>query len=212
MHFAKSGKNSRPGIPKTMPGNVATPFCKGCHPSCQESTLGDRVLFSWCTLLAVLWVLRFSVDVCGASSVSWNQGLLVKVGVLWRKLIISVTLISISVSSNTVHKNGAKSSVRVLLDLLIPRKRGHVMWKVGELAEFSLRLLGHWWVLLLCGFFPHPLLSSMARWAGAAEVPSHSHCPSQTSLSLPKMPWSGAVVLTDLTWTCWVSPWQLWRF
>lgn len=168
-----------------MPGSVATPFCKGCHPSCQESTLGDRVLFSWCTLLAVLWVLRFSVDVCSASSVSWNQGLLVKIGVLWRKLIISVTLISVSVSSNTVHKNGAKSSVRVLLDLLIPRKRGHFTWKVGELAEFSLRLLGHWWVLLLCGFFPilcYPVwpdeLELLRFWV-TPTVPHKPHSPCQ---------------------------------
>ncbi|KAF4788143.1 insulin induced protein 2 [Turdus rufiventris] len=40
---------------------------------------------------------------------------------LVKKVIISSTLISIHASSSTVHKNGAKSSVLVLLNLLIPR-------------------------------------------------------------------------------------------
>lgn len=60
-----------------------------------------------------------------------------------------------------------------------------------------------------CMVFSPPSAIQYGGMSWSCSGSSHSHSTSQTSLSLPEMPWSAAVVLTDLACTCWVSPWQL---
>lgn len=167
-----------------MPGNVATPFCKGCLPWCQESTLGDRMHFSWTS--APYWQChgseRLSALMPSASSVSWNQGLLVKTGVLERKLS------SLQCSSPPV------SAPKVVLKVLFlccwissfPGREGTLRerWGAGWI------LTGLAWplmVLLLCGFSPpsallQPEELELPRFQVPPSVPHKPHCPSRDAL------------------------------
>lgn len=136
VHFAESGENWRPRIPRTIQcQEVLLPLLQRMLSLMPREYPGWQSVFvmagaPYCSAVGLRgflqlhlvppWVFLWKLGSCKGS---WS-------------VMMSVTLVSVSVSSNTVHKNGAKSSVHVLLNLPIPRKRGHIKWKVEELAEF----------------------------------------------------------------------------